>query len=64
MHTVAAHIFSNCMNVTEARKPHEYRLFALSLNKENYFLTCVGFDSCWGDYGVLAPQPGAQNKKH
>jgi len=25
-----------------------------SLNKENYFLTCVGFDSCWGDYGVLA----------
>ncbi len=35
-----------------------------SLNKENYFLTCVGFDSCSGDYGVLAPQPGAQNKKH
>ncbi len=48
----------------KAEKPMKTGFSLLSLNKENYFLTCVGFDSCWGDYGVLAPQPGAQNKKH
>ncbi len=48
----------------KAEKPMKTGFSLQSLNKENYFLTCVGFDSCWGDYGVLAPQPGAQNKKH
>ena len=33
-----------------------------SLNKENYFLTCVGFDSCWGDYGVLARNRGPKTR--
>ncbi len=47
-----------------AKNPMNTGFSCYSLNKPNQFLTRVGFDSYWGDYGVLAPQPGAQNKKH